>query len=102
MELQPGGEPAACKLRWAALTLTHTHALCRPLTPHRSVVHRRGEEILRLELPAKREAVVKLALTPAQHRVYTRFVQVLSPAWLGWGVRESRGRLSRRPVLVAL
>jgi hypothetical protein len=40
------------------------------------VVHRCGEEILRAELPAKREAVLKLALTPAQDRVYRRYIEV--------------------------
>lgn len=40
------------------------------------VVHRCGEEILRAELPAKREAVLKLALTPAQDSVYKRYIEV--------------------------
>jgi hypothetical protein len=40
------------------------------------MVHRRGEEILRAELPRKRELVLKLALTPAQEEVYRRYLQV--------------------------
>ncbi len=40
------------------------------------IVHRCGEEILRKELPAKREVVVKLALTPTQHAVYQRYITV--------------------------
>ena len=39
------------------------------------MVHRRGEEILRAELPPKREVVLKLALTPTQARVYTSYVE---------------------------
>lgn len=55
-----------------------------------SVVHRCGEEILRRELPAKREAVLKLALTPTQHRVYERYVKV-GGGWVG-GAQLGCGR----------
>lgn len=67
----------------------HTHP--------RSMVHRCGEEILRKELPPKREVVMKLALTPSQHRVYARYVQVCAPhqtarggdgGSLGWVTRQ--------------
>ncbi|EFN53209.1 hypothetical protein CHLNCDRAFT_137064 [Chlorella variabilis] len=39
------------------------------------MVHRRGEEILKEELPQKREVVLKLALSPSQHKVYRRFIE---------------------------
>lgn len=54
---------------------TRMHTPPTPDTPSR-IVHRCGEEILRQELPAKREVVVKLALTPTQHAVYQRYITV--------------------------
>ena len=54
----------------------------------RRVVHRRGEEVLRGELPRKREVVLKLALTPTQQRVYERYIQVSAE---GYGGNEYGG-----------
>ena len=72
--------PGACGDQLAKLAVR----LCIPTPPAtrtachaaRSVVHRCGEEILRGELPAKHEVVLKLALSPTQHRVYERYVRV--------------------------
>lgn len=47
------------------------------------MVHRCGEDILRKDLPTKREAVVKLALTSTQEQVYRAYLRA---RWgRGWG-----------------
>lgn len=50
-------------------------ALCA-LRPLRRVVHRKGEELLRGELPPKQEHIIKLQLSYVQQSVYQAYLEV--------------------------
>lgn len=60
-----------------------------PLPPpllRRRIVHRKGEELLRAELPRKQEHIIKLQLSAAQQAVYKAYLEVGAGwvcAWVG-------------------
>lgn len=67
---------AARAVARAGIICPGTHSIA-VLLLHCSMVHRRGEDILKEELFPKREVVLKLSLTPVQDRVYRRYLQML-------------------------
>ena len=45
------------------------------------IVHRKGEELLRCDLPAKQEHILKLHLSPVQDAVYQAYLEVMQRCW---------------------
>lgn len=56
------------------------------------MVHRKGEELLRAELPRKMEHIISLQLTPAQHAVYEAYLKARGAGRGGLGLKEAWGR----------